>query len=205
MEIDRTTNIIKVLKTDSFMTLISGTLYECDTDAFRLALKAVEDDEEGIVFGDTHEHFTSYTVSGITYSRKFEIISPYSIEFEDGQYSVRLVGSNTNLFDVAAGILVQNQVQVISQNSVGGIDVTLLPTDTADAVWNHNVADSFTAKVSLIEKILRNRMSLDPDTGVMTVYDDDDVTILFSATVYKHPDESETYDGAAAHARGRLT
>lgn len=106
----------------SYLTLISGTLYELDTNAFRLDLKALEASELGMPFPITHDHNTEYTVAGVTYARKVEILPPYSVEFEDGKYSVRLVGSNNNIFDVENGILVQNQVQVIPGNSAGLIN-----------------------------------------------------------------------------------
>ena len=47
------------------------------------------------------------------------MLSPYSVEYENGSYSVVLQGSNNNIFDIASGILVQNTVQVISGNSAG--------------------------------------------------------------------------------------
>lgn len=103
----------------SYLTLITGSLYELDTDQFRLDLKALEDDEEGVAFPDTHRHNTEITIAGVTYARTIEIINGYSITFENGSYSVRLSGSNNNFFDVENGILNQNNVQVISQNSAG--------------------------------------------------------------------------------------
>ena len=103
----------------SYLTNITGTLYELDTETFRTDLKALEDDEEGMPFPDTHRHNTEVTIAGVTYARTIEIINSYSITFEDGQYSVRLAGSNNNFFDVENGILNQNQVQVIAQNSAG--------------------------------------------------------------------------------------
>lgn len=112
------TNIITVPQAD--MTLISGTLYEMDTNSFRLILKGLEDDEAGIPFPKTHRHNTEVTVAGTTFIRSFEILAPYSVEFTpDSQWSVRLVGSNNNVFDVENGILVQNQVQVIPGNAAG--------------------------------------------------------------------------------------
>ena len=117
ISIDWGTKVISVPQ--SYLTLISGTLYELDTEQFRLDLKALEDDETGMPFPDTHRHATEVTVAGVTYARTIEIINGYSITFEDGQYSVRLVGSNNNFFDVENGILNQNQVQIISGNSAG--------------------------------------------------------------------------------------
>jgi hypothetical protein len=102
-----------------YLTLIQGSLYELDTDKLRLDLKDLEDDEDGIVFPDTHRHNTEVTVAGTTYARTIEIINEYSITFENGMYSVKLVGSNNNIFDVENGILNQNYVQVIPGNAAG--------------------------------------------------------------------------------------
>lgn len=116
--VDLTTFVISVPQSD--LTLITGTLYELDTNDFRLnELKVFEASEDGIVFSDTNLHNTEVTVAGTTFARTLEILSPYSIEFEDLQYSVRLAGSNNNIFDIENGILQQNQVQVIPTNSAG--------------------------------------------------------------------------------------
>lgn len=119
--IDWATQTINVPK--SYLTLISGTLYELDTDAFRLDLKDLEDDEVGMPFQDTHETNPPVTIAGVTYARTLAIINGYSVEFEDGQYSVILQGTNNDIWDVESGILVQNQVQVIPTNSAGYIVV----------------------------------------------------------------------------------
>ena len=97
----------------------SGTIYSLDSDVFRLDLKDLEDDEEGIAHPDTHRHNPEVTIAGVTYAKTIEIINNYSVEFEDGQYTVIIEGSNNNFHDVLAGILVQNQVQVIPTNAAG--------------------------------------------------------------------------------------
>lgn len=111
------THVIFVPKVD--LIFISGTLYNHDINTFRLQLKSWEDSEEGIVQQKTHNHNTEVTVAGITYARAISILPPYSVEYEDGQYTVILIGSNNNIFDAVGGILVQNQVQVIPTNSAG--------------------------------------------------------------------------------------
>lgn len=144
-------NTYKIQVPQSYLTLISGTLYELDTDQFRLDLKGLEASENGIPFPKTHDHNTQYTIAGVTYSRSIEILAPYSVEFEDGAYSVRLTGSNNNIWDIQSGILVQNQVQVIPTNSAGLVVVSAGASAAAiaDAVWdevidntNHNGSKS---------------------------------------------------------------
>ena len=149
--IDWGTKVISVPKAD--LTLVSGTLYELDTAAFRLELKDLEDSDDGMPFPDTHVHNVPVTVAGVTYARTIEIVNGYSVEFEDGQYSVRLVGSNNNIFDVENGILVPTGlVTVIPTNAAGLIlnQTGLLPGDIsaiADAVWNYTLT---TWKASIV-------------------------------------------------------
>lgn len=112
------TKVITVNRAD--LTLVSGTLYEHDTDAFRKELNALQASEEGIWADTTHLHNTAVTVAGTTFARTIEIINGYSVQYlPDELWSVRLAGSNNNIFDVQNGILVQNSVQVIPGNSAG--------------------------------------------------------------------------------------
>jgi hypothetical protein len=122
LSVDPITHIILIPQGD--LTPVSGTLYNHNTNAFRLELKSWEDSAEGMVQPKTHNHNTEIVVAGTTYARAIEILPPYSIEYQDGAYTVVLKGSNNNIFDVANGILVQNQVQVIPTNSAGLITVT---------------------------------------------------------------------------------
>ncbi len=102
------------------LTLVSGTLYEMDTEAVRQEINAIMDNADGMAFEDPILHNTEVTVAGTTFARTIEMINGYSIEFSpNSAWSVRFTGSNNNLFDVENGILVQNQVQVISNNSAG--------------------------------------------------------------------------------------
>ncbi len=122
LTIDYLTKIISVPQAD--LTLISGTLYELDTNQFRLDLADIQDSEDGMWADTIFTHNTEVTVAGTTFARIIEIINGYSVEFTpDSQFSVRLAGSNNNIFDVENGILVQNQVQVIAQNSAGLVAV----------------------------------------------------------------------------------
>lgn len=140
ISIDWANQLITIPRAD--LTLISGTLYELDTNWFRLQLKALESGADGIPWPRTHDHVAGYTVAGVTYTRKVEMLNGYRVQFEDGQYSVRLAGSNNNIFDVGAGILVQNQVQVIAQNSAGFVNYEdQRIQDIHSAHWNRRVHD----------------------------------------------------------------
>jgi hypothetical protein len=142
ISINFATGVISVPQAD--LTSLGGGLYELDVDEFRLALRALEDDEAGIVFPITHTHNTSVDLSGVTYARTVEILSPYTVDFEDGTYTVKCVGANHNLGDVK----VVDNVSLLIGNSAGLIQVTsgsgVLPgdiTDIASAVWDTTLAD----------------------------------------------------------------
>lgn len=172
------TNIIDIPQAD--LTLVSGTLYELDTEAFRLILKDLEDNETGIAFSDTHSRAEPVTVAGTTYVQSLVILPPYRIRFEDGQYSVRLINSNNNIFDVEAGILFQNQVQVIPGNAAG-----LIITNIGSGL---SAAEQ--AQLTLIADILEGDEEIRP--GTYRVLQKDTKAELKSKTVT--PTQGRTLD-----------
>lgn len=114
--IDWTTRIIAVPKAD--MTLIQSVpteVRELNLNSFRISLKDIEDNVDGIPNVDTHSHNTEVILSGITYARVLEIINGYTVTFEDDQYAVNLVGANSNVGDNVN----VNQVSVRTSNSAG--------------------------------------------------------------------------------------
>lgn len=130
------THVISIPKAD--MTLIQSTpteIRQLDVDWFRLQLKDIEDNVEGQPFPNTHIHNTAVTLSGITLARVVEIIFPYTITFEDGQYAVNLIGANNNIADKTN----VNQVSIRSSNSAGLTDPNL-----AAAVWDALIANHLT-------------------------------------------------------------
>lgn len=113
-----TTQRIFIPRADMPIVQASPEIRELDVDVFRLELKDLEASVEGMPWPDTHRHVTETTLSGFTYARLFEILAPYTVEFEDGQYSVRTVGANHNILDVK----INNQVSLAVQNSAGLIN-----------------------------------------------------------------------------------
>lgn len=105
------TNLIQVFPTE---------IRELNLNTFRLALKDLEDSEDGMVFPDTHRHNAEVTVAGLTLARVIEIINGYTVTFEDGQYAVNLPGANSNVGDVVN----VNQVSIRTFNSAGLITVS---------------------------------------------------------------------------------
>lgn len=125
ISVDWASKIINVPQ--SYLTLVSGTLYELDTDQFRKDLRALESGEEGIVFDDAHQHITQVVLGGVTYARFIIIINGYTVTFEAGAYRVRFAGSNNNILDVAN----INSTSMASQNSAG-----LVVVDSGAGDWS---------------------------------------------------------------------
>ena len=126
LSIDPATKVISVLQAD--LTFVSGDLYELDTDAFRKEVNDILSSEDYAWMDDAYDHNAEYTVIGVTYARKVELVNGYSVTFEDNVYSVRMSGSNNNIFDVEGGILnPSGNVTVVGQNSAG-----LIVSDLAD-------------------------------------------------------------------------
>lgn len=71
------------------------------------------------------------------------------------------------------------------------------------ATSGYTAADN--ATVALIAKILRNKTVTDPATGVMTVYDDDSTTPLFTCNVFEDAAGTQAYRDLGADRRNRLT
>lgn len=143
LTIDWASKVIFVPK--FYLTHVSGTSYQLDTNKFRNDLKDIEDNTDGIVYPDTHRHNTEVVLSGITYARVIEIINGYTVTFEDGLYSVNLVGSNNNIPDV----LNLNQVSVRAANSAGLVTINTsggvgTATEVANAVWNAQLTNYIT-------------------------------------------------------------
>ena len=114
--IDWLTFVINIPKAD--LTLIQAEpteIRELNLNDFRLILKDLEDDADGMGFQKTHEHYPEATVGGVTLARVINILDPYTITFEDGQYAVNLVGANSNVGDKTN----VNQVSIRSANSAG--------------------------------------------------------------------------------------
>lgn len=60
------------------------------------------------------------------------------------------------------------------------------------------------ARLTRIEKILRNKLVTDPATGTMRLYDDDGTTLLLEADVFQDADGTTPYQGQGAERRERL-
>lgn len=127
------TRVINVPRADLTLIQASPEIRELDIDWFRIQLRDIEDNEEGVPFLKTHDHNTEIVLGGVIFARVVEILAPYTVTFEDGQYAVNLVGANSNIGDRVN----VNQVSVRSYNSAG--------LTSTRSVWDELVAEHLTA------------------------------------------------------------
>ena len=117
------TGVITVPRAD--MTLIQSVpteIRQLNLNSFHKELRALEDSVDGRPWPRTHDHNTTVELGGVTYARVLEILDPYTVTFEDGQYAVNLTGANSNVADKVN----VNQVSVRSANSAGLVDLEIL-------------------------------------------------------------------------------
>lgn len=184
ISINPMTFVITIPKSDTtYDSTNSLTGYEVRTydeyDFMRELGSYIDNSANGITLLKTHTHETEATIAGVTYARKFQVLAPYTITFEDGTYQVLLNGgTNNNIVDV----LNPNNVSIIPANSAGlqvvtqGSGVTNQDkTDIIDGVWDH-------ADATFLIKVIKNKKSLTKNGSVweMTIYDDDDSTPILT-------------------------
>lgn len=81
--------------------------------------------------------------------------------------------------------------------------------EIADAVWQrqtdaHTDPEVMGGLLALLGKLARNKTVTDPSTGTITVYDDDGVTPLLTASLHEDVAGSQPYRGQGADRRERL-
>ena len=127
------------------LVFISGSLFNHDTAAFRAELKSWEDSEEGMVQPKTHNHNAAVLLGGIQYARVIEILSPYTITFEETgtPYVVSLSGSNNNILEKTN----LGTVQILSNNSAGLINVSEVQFDAFQSMVTIDVDNGVSGTV----------------------------------------------------------
>jgi len=114
--IDWATYTINIPRAD--MILVQSTPIEVrqlDLATFHETLRDLEDDPAGMPQPVTHNYKAPLTISGVTLAQVVEVLDPYSLTFEDGQYAVNITGGNSNLADKVN----INNVGVRTANSAG--------------------------------------------------------------------------------------
>jgi hypothetical protein len=174
------------------LSFVSGTLYEFDTMAFWAEMKTNEEDIDGIVFNDLQAHNPDYTVAGINYADAVFMLCEVTFENTGSNYSVKLVGSNNDIFDEDNGILVATPgLTIIPTNAAG-----LIIVETADAADINAKLTTLLAAQDLTNEQTAAQHITDPATSKL---------ILRNATVMRRW-EGDAWEDAARTIpyRGRI-
>ena len=114
--INHHTKVITIPKADLTLLQLTPTeVRELNIPNFHTELRDWEDGPDGMPMPTTHNYYPPITVGGVALAPVIEMINGYSITFEDGLYSVNLVGANSNIADFVN----RNQVSVRTANSAG--------------------------------------------------------------------------------------
>lgn len=156
---------ITIPKSDLTQPGASTSFFTYDTDGqFWAEVKAAEASQTGIVFSDIVDRNAAYTIGGVTYAPKVEVLSNAQVQFEDADYTVALQGSNNNLWDKESGILIKNDVLPIPGNSAG---LQLVQTGVS------GLTASESADLAMLRKAFLNAQRLvEGTTGNFQIWDD---------------------------------
>lgn len=96
------------------------------------------------------------------------------------------------------------EIAAIGSSMLSAGDVQLLANAVLSAAQAAPIR-STGVEVEMLLKLARNKTITDSGSGVMTVYDDDGVTPLFTAKLYEDVSGTQAYRGQGADRRERLT
>ncbi len=105
--------------------------------------------------------------------------------------------SNTGGQVVLGGSLILNDTYAANLDIVKDSSV-------AGDVWAKTAGVDLISDVTTQGKVLRNKTETNPVTGVMTVYDDDGISVLFTANIWENIAGTDPYAGNAVNRRERL-
>ena len=88
----------------------------------------------------------------------------------------------------------------ITADTLGPFTVEVLVERSTDA----RIIDS-SGNLAEVAKLLKNRTETNPNTGVMTVFDDDDSTPLLTADIFEDVAGTQPYQGKGIDRKNRLT
>lgn len=128
---------------------------------------------------------------GLEITNFTQVANDMSVDLDSG----RLVLGST----VTQGDIVVRGVGELEDNSAPTASVNI------DGFLDASVARTGRSVINELRKLMRNKMITDPITGILTVFDDDDVGILFQANIFEDAPGLIAYRGKGAERRERLS
>lgn len=126
-----------------------------------------------------------------------ELQNPWTLRFVDEATAHTSVTGGTTLAIDGAG-----DPRPVTTNFALTINQSISGTLVEAGVSGLTAAEAL--QLSVLGKILRNRQYTDPDTGIMTVFDDDNVTPLYTTQLFEDIAGTVKYKGKGANRRDRL-
>jgi len=134
LTVDWPTKVIQVARADMTLIQASPEIRRLNTNEFRYDLRGLEETELGRVHPITHNHNSDVDIGGGTVLADVLLIrDPYTVTFEDGQYTVELEGTNNNIYLKTN----KNQVSVASSNSAGLVVISGGGGATPQEMWEY--------------------------------------------------------------------
>ncbi len=124
------------------------------------------------------------------------------------------LGTTVSSVDALVYALVNNTASLTTEvtglsGNVAAMDTTVYALSNNNAsltIEISNLSSSVAATntdLSLLRKILSNKKITDPNTGIITVYDDDD-SVLFTAAIYEDAAGTVAYKGQGLERQEKL-
>ena len=147
-----------------------------------------------------------------------QLLGAWQCKFQTGNYVATIAGGNLvggiggDPVAYSAGVqvlIIQSAAStIVATTSGGGTGLTQQQVrdamSLAPTLASGYPAGSIDQQVMLARKIQQNKLVTDPVAGTITVYDDDGVTVLLTASLYQDAAGTTPYSGAGADRRERL-
>ena len=189
---------------------VSSDQTALDVGALYAAIKDAQDSETGVMYGPIAAGAGRFDLgNGRTSGLVVRLNTPWQVEFlGSGQRTVdggTLVGGagDQPVASVPGTQVILNRPADAFGVSTSG-SVVPSASEVANAVWAHTSAGDLLSKVDLAQIILRNKTVTDPQTGTMTVFAEDGITPLLTASLFEDAAGTVSYRGQGAEYRGRL-
>jgi hypothetical protein len=173
----------------------------------------------GILIGDNTQNLEMNEITSskcVGDAARLEGTGILEVIFKLGNYmycsgwGINIVEANDTVIGVNVSVH-NNALGDIFDSGIGTRnDLLVIINNASDAVWDKDLT-AFPIGAGRVvldaSKILRNKTITDPATGIMTVYDDDGVTVLFTANLYEDAGATIPYSPASTRIdrRNRLT
>lgn len=135
--VDWTTYEIQIPKADTVLVTASPDVRSMTVTWLFDQLVPMMDDEDDMSQDDKFRNTAPVTLGGTPFGRVLEILSPYTVTFEAGNYAVNITDGSSNINDVATvnGVSIRSQgISVTSDSGWEGTPDDPPPSGSRDEI-----------------------------------------------------------------------